>query len=174
MLVSGKYLHILVINFFYENVNVQVFFFFSRMMKCLILCLFLATIFNIANSGVVLSRSKTCTEWDYDGASDGCCPRIDSYFQGEKVQGSFIIQSEMVNGYCHYVEERNYASKGLWMCGDNWWYGFLSDKGQCKGFIHASTDSKPNVHVQDDSLQWKWVYVIYDGSDADLKFICVI
>ena len=36
-------------------------------MKCLILCLFLATIFNIANSRVVLSRSKTYTKWDYDG-----------------------------------------------------------------------------------------------------------
>ena len=140
------------------------------MMKCLILCLFLAIIFNIANSGVVLSRSKTCTEWDYDGASDGCCPSIDLYFQGKKVQGSFIIQSEMVNGYCHYVKEGDYASKGLWMCGDNWWYGFLSDKGQCKGFIHASTDSKPNVRVQDDSLQLKEVEY---GIDVDLKFKCV-
>ena len=140
------------------------------MMKCLILCLFLATICNIANSSVVLSRSKTCTEWDYDGASDGCCPSIDLYFQGKKVQGSFIIQSEMVNGYCHYVKEGDYASKGLWMCGDNWWYGFLSDKGQCKGFIHASTDSKPNVRVQDDSLQWKSVRY---GVDVNVKLICV-
>ena len=76
----------------------------------------------------------------------------------------------MVNGYCHYVEEGDYASKGLWMCGDNWWYGFLSDKGKCKGLIHASTDSKPNVHVQDDSLQWKEVEY---GIDVDLKFKCV-
>ena len=46
-----------------------------------------------------------------------------------------------------------------------------SDKGQCKdGWYHASTDSKPNVHVQDDSLQWKWVD---DGTDIDLKFKCV-
>ena len=37
------------------------------MMKCLILCLFLATIFNIAYSRNVLERSKTCTKWDYDG-----------------------------------------------------------------------------------------------------------
>ena len=36
-------------------------------MKCLILCLFLATIFNIAYSRNVLERSKTCTDWDYDG-----------------------------------------------------------------------------------------------------------
>ena len=41
------------------------------------------------------------------------------------------------------------------MCGDSWWEGGLSDKGQCKGLFHASTDSKPNVHVQDDSLKWK-------------------
>ena len=37
------------------------------MMKCLMLCLFLATIFNIAYSRNVLERSKTCTDWDYDG-----------------------------------------------------------------------------------------------------------
>ena len=56
------------------------------------------------------------------------------------------------------------------MCGDSWWEGGLSDKGQCKGLFHASTDSKPNVHVQDDSLQWKWVD---DGYDVNLKFNCV-
>ena len=44
------------------------------MMKCLILCLFLATIFNIAYSRsppyplpLALERSKTCTKWDNDG-----------------------------------------------------------------------------------------------------------
>ena len=37
-------------------------------------------------------------------------------------------------------------------------------------FIYASTDSKPNVHVQDDSLQWKEVEY---GIHADLKFKCV-
>ena len=36
-------------------------------MKCLILCLFLATIFNIAYSRNVLERSKTCTKRDFDG-----------------------------------------------------------------------------------------------------------
>ena len=55
------------------------------------------------------------------------------------------------------------------MCGDSWWEGGLSDKGQCKGRFHASTDSKPNVRVQDDSLQWKWS----SGNDADLKFNCI-
>ena len=56
------------------------------------------------------------------------------------------------------------------MCEDSWWYGTLSDIGQCKGWWHASTDSKPNVHVQDDSLQWKGVY---NGRDYDFKFNCV-
>ena len=37
------------------------------MMKCLILCLFLATIVNIAYSRNVLERSKTCTKRDFDG-----------------------------------------------------------------------------------------------------------
>ena len=35
-------------------------------MKCLILCLFLATIFNIAYSRNVYQRSKTCYKWDDD------------------------------------------------------------------------------------------------------------
>ena len=56
------------------------------------------------------------------------------------------------------------------MCGDSWWEGGLSDKGQCKGIAHASTESKPHVSVQDDSLQWKWVD---DDSDVDFKFKCV-
>ena len=55
------------------------------------------------------------------------------------------------------------------MCEDSWWGGELSDKGQCKGSVHASTDSKPNVPVQDESLQWKWVR---SGNDLDLKFKC--
>ena len=54
------------------------------------------------------------------------------------------------------------------MCGDSWWAGELSDEGQCKGIWRAFTDSKPNVLVQDDSLQWK-----YGNSDRDLKFHCV-
>ena len=39
------------------------------MMKCLILCFFLATIFNIAysRSPPYPERSKTCTKWDNDG-----------------------------------------------------------------------------------------------------------
>ena len=102
--------------------------------------------------------------------SDGCCPRIDLYWDGEKEQGSFIIQSEKVNGNCHYVLEGGDWQGGLWMCEDNWWGGELSDKGQCKGDIHASTDSKPNVRVQDDSLQWKWVK---NGNDDDIRFNCV-
>ena len=56
------------------------------------------------------------------------------------------------------------------MCGDSWWEGGLSDKGQCKGLFHASTDSKPNVHVHDDSLQWKSVSSV---GDPDLNFNCV-
>ena len=102
--------------------------------------------------------------------SDGCCPRIDSYWYGEKQQGSFIIQAEKVNGNCHYVLEGGKYEAGLWMCEDSWWYGKLSDKGQCKGDGYASTDSKPNVHVQDDSLQWKRVR---SGNNIDLKFNCV-
>ena len=54
------------------------------------------------------------------------------------------------------------------MCEDSWWFGKLADKGQCKGTFHVSTNSKPNIRVQDDSLQWK-----YYGSDAELKFNCV-
>ena len=98
--------------------------------------------------------------------SDGCCPRIDSYYKGEKDQGSFIIQAEKVNEKCYYLKEE----RGLWMCEDSWWAGELSDKGQCKGIVHASTDSKPNIHVQDNSLQWK---LVDDGYDVDLKFKCV-
>ena len=101
--------------------------------------------------------------------SDGCCPRIDWYYNGEKQQGSFIIQAEKVNGNCYYVLEGGEWQDGIWMCEDSWWWGGLSDKVQCKGFVHASTDSKPNVHVQDYSLQWKQVK---DGSDVDLKFKC--
>ena len=95
---------------------------------------------------------------------------IDSYFQGERNQWSRIIQSEKVNGNCYYLnEEVQLGPRGLWMCEDSWWGGELSDKGQCKGIVHASTDSKPNIHVQDDSLQWK----NSKGSDLDLKFNCV-
>ena len=101
--------------------------------------------------------------------SDGCCPRIDWYQYCRKQQGSFIIQAEKVKGNCYYLnEEGEWGPIGIWMCGDSWWYGKLSDKGKCKGDLHASTDSKPNVHVQDDSLQWK-----FDGSDYDLKLNCV-
>ena len=102
--------------------------------------------------------------------SDGCCPKIDWYRNDEKQQGSFIIQAEKVNGNCHYVLKGGRWKLGIWMCGESWWWGELSDKGQCKGYNHASTDSKPNVSVQDDSLQWKWVDV---GYDVDLKFNCV-
>ena len=102
------------------------------------------------------------------------------YWNGEKEQGTFIIQAEKVNENCHYVLEggshyvleggRGRFEDGIWMCGDSWWYGNPSDKGQCKGNVHASTKSKPNVRVQNDSLQWKWVD---DGYDVDLNFNCV-
>ena len=102
--------------------------------------------------------------------SDGCCPRIDQYYNGKKQQGSFIIQAEKVNGNCYYILEGGIWKDGLWMCEDSWWWGGLSDKGQCKGDVHASTDSNPNVPVQDDSLQWKGVKY---GDNHDLKFNCV-
>ena len=103
--------------------------------------------------------------------SGGCCPRIGWYWFSEKQQGSFIIQAEKVNGSCYYLnEEGEWGPRGLWMCEDSWWWGGLSDKGQCKGDVHASTDSNPNVPVQDDSLQWKGVKY---GSNHDLKFNCV-
>ena len=100
--------------------------------------------------------------------SDGCCPRIDWYEDGEKEQGTFIIQAEKVNENCHYVLEEGEYPFGIWMCGESWWIGILSNKGQCEGIFHASTVSKPNVRVQDDSLQWK-----YYGSDINLKLNCV-
>ena len=101
--------------------------------------------------------------------SDGCCPRIDAYQDGSKIPGSFIIQAEKVNVNCHYIlHGENVPPFGIWICGDSWWIGELSDKGQCKGIYHASTKSKPNVHVQDDSLKWK-----YGDSDDDLNFNCV-
>ena len=103
--------------------------------------------------------------------SDGCCPKIDWYRYREKEQGSFIIQAEKVNGNCYYLnEETEWGPRGLWKCGDSWWYGGLSDKGQCNGIWHASIDSKHNVHVHDDSLQWKWFKSV---TDLDLKFNCV-
>ena len=101
--------------------------------------------------------------------SDGCCPRIDWYQYGRKQEGTFIIQAEKVNGNCHHVLEGGRFKDGIWMCGDSWWIGFLSDKGQCKGWYHASTNSKPNVRVQDDSLQW----VEYGILDVPLNFTCV-
>ena len=102
--------------------------------------------------------------------SDGCCPRIDWYWNGKKRQGTFIIQAEKVKGNCHYVLEGGKWQDGIWMCGDSWWIGGLSDKGQCQGTWHASTKSKPNVRVQNDSLQWKWVD---GGRDLDFNFNCV-
>ena len=92
------------------------------------------------------------------------------YGNNKKQQGSFIIQAEKVNGNCYYVLKGEKREAGFWMCGDSWWLGGLSDNGQCKGFAHASTGSKPNVHVQDDTLQWKRVD---DGNNIDLKFKCV-
>ena len=106
--------------------------------------------------------------------SDGCCPRIAQSIgwyshTGEEYQGTFTIQAEKVNGNCHYVLEDGQYPLGIWMCGESWWIGFLFEKGQCTGTFHASTDSKPNVRVQDDSLQWKFVL----DYDVDLKFNCV-
>ena len=102
--------------------------------------------------------------------TDGCCTRIGWYLFGEKEQGTFIIQAEKVNENCHYVLEGGEFQDGIWMCANIWWEGELSDKGQCKGEYHASTNSKPNVRVQDDSLQWKWTN---DGSNSDYIFTCV-
>ena len=98
---------------------------------------------------------------------------IDSYFQGEKYQGSFIVQYEKVNENCHYFLKKEYAGFGgfgTWMCEDSWWAGLNYYKGQCKGRYRASIGSKTNIHVQDDSLQWKYVA---NGSNVDLKFKCV-
>ena len=100
--------------------------------------------------------------------SDGCCPRIDWYWFVKKSPGSFIIQAEKLNGNCYYVLEGGESQYGIWMCGDSWWVGKLSDKGQCKGW-QASTNSKPNVRVQDDSLQWKRAD---DDTDRDINFNC--
>ena len=103
--------------------------------------------------------------------SDGCCPRIDNYQDGSKLPGSYVILAEKVNGNCHYMlQGDNVPPFGIWMCGDSWWIGVLSDKGECKGILQASTDSKPNVHVQDNSLQWKHVS---SGDNRDLNFNCV-
>ena len=102
--------------------------------------------------------------------SDGCCPKIDYYLNGIKQSedGSFIVQAEKVNGNCHYKQEGD--DYGLWMCEDSWWAGELPDKQQCKGDFHASTDSKTNISLQNDSLQWKDVQM---GRDYDLMFKCV-
>ena len=124
--------------------------------------------------------------------SDDCCSKIDYYLNGIKQSedgsyGSFIIQAEKVNGNCHYKQEGD--DFGLWKCEDSWWAGQLSDKGKCKGDLHASTDSKPNVHVQDDSLQWVEIITFSINNHGlnttvpsneltlveyvDLKFTCV-
>merc|ERR1712173_1854 len=88
----------------------------------------------------------------------------------EKQQGTFVLQSEKVNGNCYYVLEGGEYPHGIWKCIDSWWIGWLSDKGQCKdGWYHASIDSKPNVRVQDNSLQW----IFFDKYEIDLKFNCV-
>ena len=108
--------------------------------------------------------------------SDGCCPRIDWYWDGRKRQGTFIIQAEKVKGNCYYLNEEggewgpSWGPSGIWMCEDSWWAGRLSDKGQCKGIAYASADLKPNVHVQNDSLQWKGVN---NGDDYNLNLNCV-
>ena len=86
--------------------------------------------------------------------SVGCCPRIDWYRNGRKQQGTFIIQAEKANENCHYVLEGGRYKDGIRMCEDSWWIGELSDKGQRKGYYHASIFSKTNVRFQDDSLQW--------------------
>ena len=105
--------------------------------------------------------------------SDGCCNRIDWYKRGEKEQGSFIIQAEKVNGNCYYVLEGGTYLKprGLWICGDSWWYGQLSDKGQCKGIYNASINSKSNIHGHVDSLQW--VYFKGYPPNEDIWFSCI-
>ena len=103
--------------------------------------------------------------------SDGCCPKIYWYRNGKKHQGSFIIQDEKINGNCYYLNKKTeWGPRGIWMCEDSWWYGKLSDKGQCKGIHYASKSSKPNVHVQDDLLQWKRVK---NEEEQDFDFNCV-
>ena len=105
--------------------------------------------------------------------SDGCCPRIDWYKDDEKKQGSFIIQAEKVNGNCYYVLERGEYPFGIWKCEDSWWIEYMiqsSDKGQCEGWWHASTDSNPNLGVQDNSLQW---ISIRRGTYVHFKLKCV-
>ena len=87
--------------------------------------------------------------------SDGCCPRIDWYGNGRKQQGTYIIQTEKVNENCHYVLEEGEYQDGIWMCGDSWWGGKLSDKGKCKGQFRATTNSTGHVYVQDDLLKWQ-------------------
>ena len=83
--------------------------------------------------------------------------------KSEKRQGSFTIQNEKI---CKLpLCEGGGWKDSIWM-----WWGGLSDKGQCNGILyHASIDSKSNIRVQDDSLQWKYDW----GGDAVLKFNCV-
>ena len=82
-----------------------------------------------------------------------------------------MIQAEKVDRNCYYVRVGGeYGEYGIWMCEDSWWFGKLADKRQCNGTFHASTNSKPNVRVQNYSLHWKWVE---GGSDVDVKFNCV-
>ena len=82
--------------------------------------------------------------------------RLTGIFLMKKIKDHLLSRPKKFNGNCHYMlQGENVPPFGIWMCGDSWWLGEVSDKGECKGIWHASTDSK-HVHVQDNSLQWKW------------------
>ena len=111
--------------------------------------------------------------------SDDCCPKIDWYEYGEKKQGSFIIQDEKINGNCYYkhIGHPYIWNTGAWMCGDKWGIGSISltggidKKGQCEGLYQASTVSKPDALILDNSLVWKSYHPGYIKIH-DFRFIC--
>ena len=101
--------------------------------------------------------------------SGNCCSRIDLYRYGRKKRGTFSLQAEKVNRNCYYLNK--VRKRGIWTCGGSWWYGELSDKGECYANYHASKQSNPSVQVQDDSLSWKRTS---SGNDRDYyDFVCV-
>jgi len=120
---------------------------------------------------------ETCIDPNHN--SNACCPRINGY--GINKNWTMILQSEIVNGNCHYAWKTEKGEAGFWMCGDRWWVGKLSDKGQCKGEAHSSVASKFNNSVVDDSLQWKDVRTLHwkvatsrgRSRDANIMLKCV-
>ena len=92
--------------------------------------------------------------------SGDCCSRIELYRYGKDQTGTFILQAEKVNGNCYYLNEDKTGhghGHGLWTCGNSWWYGKISDKGECYASYQASKQSNPGVQVQDDSLACGYV-----------------